>query len=121
MTVDRDASTDKIFSRKLVKRWNVKHLSLVLATWCAILIIYRSLSLRFGIGDQINPLFAIPILLSGWLFGTWGGVFSTILAALAIIFMSAHANAELSHQIPGILIGLVSGLSSGWISSLWKQ
>ena len=116
----------RILSHRSGKHSTLARLAIVFPIWCGIFFIYRFLYLgKIGMGEQINPLFAIPILASGWLFGIWGGVISTSLAALIIVLMPITANrftlVELSYQIPGILIGLISGLSSGWISSLWHQ
>lgn len=115
-----------ILSHRLEKQSTLARLAIVFPLWCGVFSIYRFLYLgNIGMGEQINPLFAIPILASGWLFGVWGGVISTSLAALIIVLTAITANrftaVELSYQVPGILIGLISGLSSGWISNLWHQ
>jgi two-component sensor histidine kinase len=126
MTLNKDLSANQGFFRVFIKRKTFKGLGVVLATWGVILPIYQFLYFgNHGIGDQINPLFAIPILVSGWLFGILGGFSSTIFAMLLIVFVAISTNGiapgEISRQVPGILIGFISGIGSGWISSLLNQ
>jgi two-component sensor histidine kinase len=126
MAANNDRSTNQSFFQMLNKRQFLKRLGMVLATWCGILPIYGFLYYgNHGVGDQINPLFALPIMVSGWLLGIWGGISSSTFAMMVIVLIAINTNGlapgEISRQAPGIVIGLLSGIGSGWISSLWNQ
>ncbi|MDH7475040.1 MAG: GAF domain-containing protein, partial [Anaerolineae bacterium] len=97
---------------------------LVLVLWAAHVLAF--VFLHHLMGPMVVALAMLPVVVTGWLFGTWGGLFSGLMAFLLnVLLMGLFMGTSRDMMTPGGLFGsvhiLLLGAGVGWLRNMDKQ